>query len=149
MNILPVPGSISLPQKEQERRTGIVSPDREFARFPRRLAEHENVADLDAPLHVARDDATLVPSIEDADLHLDRLARHPRPADDLDHFRGDAVLVRHRVSSSLGPHAFFMARSLAERSSSTGFALPGSKIAIEAVALPRPTATPSSCLLGT
>src|SRR2546430_17573875 len=30
--------------------------------------------------------------------HLDRLARHPRPADDLDHFCGDAVLVRHRLS---------------------------------------------------
>ena len=28
MNIFPVPGSISLPQKEQERRTGIGSPDR-------------------------------------------------------------------------------------------------------------------------
>src|SRR5438034_7670104 len=50
MNILPVPGSISLPQKEQDRRVGIVSPDRELARFPRRLAEHEDVADLDAPL---------------------------------------------------------------------------------------------------
>src|SRR5437870_6143681 len=102
MNIFPVPGSISLPQKEQDRRVGIVSPDRELARFPRRLAEHEDVADLDAPLHVARDDATLVSSIEDADFHLDRFAGHPRPADDLDHFRGDAVLVGHRVSSSLG-----------------------------------------------
>src|SRR5438309_10733582 len=102
MNILPVPGSISLPQKEQDRRVGIVSPDRELARFPRRLAEHEDVADLDAPLHVARDDATLVPSVQYADLHLDRFARHPRPADDLDHFRRDAVLVGHRVSSSLG-----------------------------------------------
>src|SRR5437660_2848541 len=150
MNILPVPGSISLPQKEQDRRVGIVSPDRELARFPRRLAEHEDVADLDAPLHVARDDATLVPSIEDADLHLDRLAGHPRPADDLDHFRGDAVLVGHRVSSfPRTPHAFFIARSLPDRSSSTGFALPGSRIAMEAVAFPRPTATPSSCLLGT
>src|SRR5467141_1093176 len=98
MNILPVPGSISLPQKEQERRTGIVSPDRELARFPRRLAEHEDVADLDAPLHVPRDDAALVPSIEDADLHLDRFARHPGPADDLDHFRGNAVIVRHILS---------------------------------------------------
>src|SRR5438132_4018568 len=65
MNILPVPGSISLPQKEHDRRVGIVSPDRELARFPRRLAEHQNVADLDAPLHVARDAATLVPCIQD------------------------------------------------------------------------------------
>src|SRR5438128_10678987 len=115
MNILPVPGSISLPQNEQDRRVGIVSPDRELARFPRRLAEHEDVADLDAPLHVARDDATLVSSIEDADLHLDRLAGHPRPADDLDHFRGDAVLVGHRVSSfPRTPHAFPIARRMPE-----------------------------------
>src|SRR5256885_1065799 len=102
MNIFPVPGSISLPQKEQERRAGIVSPDRELPRFPRRLAEHEDVSDLDAPLHVARDDPTLVAPVEDADLHLDRFARHARSADDLDHLRGDAVLVRHRVSSFLG-----------------------------------------------
>src|SRR5438552_4012561 len=98
MNILPVPGSISLPQKEQERRAGIGSPDRELAGLAGGLAEHQHIADLDAPLHVPRDDAALVPSVEDADLHLDRLARHPRPADDLDHFCGDAVLVRHRLS---------------------------------------------------
>src|SRR2546427_5240325 len=102
MNIFPVPGSISLPQKEQERRAGIVSPDRELPRFPRRLAEHEDVSDLDAPLHVARDDPTLVAPVEDADLHLDRFARHARSADDLDHLCGDAVLVRHRISSFLG-----------------------------------------------
>src|SRR2546425_3755791 len=98
MNILPVPGSISLPQKEQDRRVGIGSPDREFASLARRLSKHEDVADLDAPLHVARDDAALVPPIEDADLDLDRFARHAGPADDLDDLRGDAVLVRHLPS---------------------------------------------------
>src|SRR5207249_6811968 len=73
MNILPVPGSISLPQKEHERRVGIVSPDRELAGLARGLAEHEDVSDLDAPLHVARDDPTLVAAVEDADLDLHRL----------------------------------------------------------------------------
>src|SRR5713226_1512490 len=86
MNILPVPGSISLPQNEQERRTGIVSPDRELACFACGLAEHEHVPDLDAALHVPRDDAAFVSAIEDAHLDLDRFARHPRAADDLDHF---------------------------------------------------------------
>src|SRR5256712_2542336 len=98
MNILPVPGSISLPQKEQDRRVGIVSPDRELAGLAGGLAEHEDVPDLNAPLHVARDDAALVPPVKDADLDLDRLARHAGPADDLDDLRGDAVLVRHLPS---------------------------------------------------
>src|SRR6266705_1379108 len=98
MNILPVPGSISLPQNEHERRVGIVSPDRELAGLARRLAQHQDVADLDAALHVARDDAALVPTIEDADLDLDRFARHPGAADDLDDLRGDAVIVRHVLS---------------------------------------------------
>src|SRR2546427_242278 len=87
MNILPVPGSISLPQKEHERRVGIVSPDRQLAGLARRLAEHEDVSDLDAPLHVARDDAALVATVEDPDLDLDRFSRHPGPADDLDDLR--------------------------------------------------------------
>src|SRR5256886_11237130 len=98
MNILPVPGSISLPQKEHERRVGIVSPDRELAGLARGLAEHEDVSDLDAPLHVARDDAALVAPVEDTDLDLDRFARHPGPADDLDDLRGNAVIVRHVLS---------------------------------------------------
>src|SRR6267143_5016339 len=102
MNILPVPGSISLPQNEQERRTGIVSPDRELAGFARGLAEHEHVPDLDAALHVPGDDASLVSTVQDAHFDLDRFARHPCAADDLDDFRRDAVLVGHRVSSSLG-----------------------------------------------
>src|SRR2546429_4157773 len=51
MNILPVPGSISLPQKEQERRIGIGSPDRKFPGLTRGLAEHEDVSDLDASFH--------------------------------------------------------------------------------------------------
>src|SRR5881397_586222 len=150
MNILPVPGSISLPQNEHERRVGIVSPDRELAGLARGLAQHQDVADLDAALHVARDDAALVPTIEDADLDLDRFARHPGAADDLDDLRGDAVIVRHVLSLACPRNRhFFIARIFAETSSITGFALPGSRIAIEAVALPRPTATPSSCLLGT
>src|SRR3989442_9591024 len=98
MNILPVPGSISLPQKEQDRRVGIGSPDRELAGLARRLSEHEDVPDLNAPLHVPRNDAALAPPVKDADLDLDRLARHAGPADDLDHLRGDAVLVRHLPS---------------------------------------------------
>src|SRR5881628_565385 len=150
MNILPVPGSISLPQKEHERRVGIASPDRELAGLARSLAEHEDVSDLDAPLHVARDDAPLVAAVEDADLDLDRFSRHPGPADDLDDLRGNAVIVRHVLSLACpGNRHFFIARIFAETSSMTGFALPGSRMAIEAVALPRPTATPSSCLLGT
>src|SRR5213593_1990803 len=150
MNILPVPGSISLPQKEHERRVGIVSPDRELAGLARGLAEHEDVTDLDAALHVARDDTALVPSIEDADLDLDRLSRHPGPADDLDDLRRNAVIVRHVLSLACpGNHHFLIARIFEATSSMTGFALPGSRIAIEAVALPSPTATPSSCLLGT
>src|SRR6266581_3094820 len=150
MNILPVPGSISLPQNEQERRVGIVSPDRELAGLARGLAQHQDVPDLDAALHVARDDATLVPTVEDADLDLDRLARHPGAADDLDDLRGNAVIVRHVLSLACPRNRhFFIARIFAATSSMTGFALPGSRIAIEAVALPRPTATPSSCLLGT
>src|SRR6267143_4156593 len=101
MNILPVPGSISLPQKEQERRIGIGSPDRKFPGLTRGLAEHEDVSDLDASFDVPRDDATLVPAVEDADLDLDGLARHPRAADDLDHFRGDAVLFGHACLTRL------------------------------------------------
>ena len=150
MNILPVPGSISLPQNEHERRVGIVSPDRELAGLARRLAQHQDVADLDAALHVARDDAALVPTIEDADLDLDRFARHPGAADDLDDLRGNAVIVRHVLSLACPrTRHFFIARIFEATSSMTGFALPASRIAIEAVALPRPTATPSSCLLGT
>src|SRR5205809_3420286 len=150
MNILPVPGSISLAQKEHERRVGIVSPDRQLAGLARGLAQHEHIADLDAALHVARDDAALVASIEDPDLDLDRFSRHPRAADDLDDLRGNAVIVRHVLSLACPRNRhFFIARIFAETSSMTGFALPGSRIAIEAVALPRPTATPSSCLLGT
>src|SRR5256885_16323811 len=84
MNILPVPGSISLPQKEHERRVGIASPDRERAGLARSLAEHEDVSDLDAPLHVARDDAPLVAGVEDPGLYLDRVDRHPGPAHYLD-----------------------------------------------------------------
>src|SRR6267143_566057 len=95
MNILPVPGSISLPQKEQERRIGIGSPDRKFPGLTRGLAEHEDVSHLDASFYIPRDDATLVSAVEDADLHLDGFARHPRATDDLDHFCGDAVLVGH------------------------------------------------------
>src|SRR5207247_6482106 len=150
MNILPVPGSISLPQKEHERRVGIVAPDRQLAGLARGLAQHEHIADLDAALHVARDDAALVATVEAPDLDLDRLSRHPRPADDLDDLRGNAVIVRHVLSLAYPRNRhFFIARIFAETSSMTGFALPGSRMAIEAVALPKPTATPSSCLLGT
>src|SRR3989454_7986782 len=150
MNILPVPGSISLPQKEHERRVGIVSPDRQLAGLARGLAEHEDVSDLDAPLHIARDDATLVATVEDPDLDLDRFAGHPGPADDLDDLRGNAVIVRHVLSLPYPRNRhFFIARIFEATSSMTAFALPGSRIAIEAVALPRPTPTPSSCLLGT
>src|SRR2546428_13046337 len=88
MNILPVPGSISLPQKEQDRRVGIGSPDREFAGLARRLSNHEDVADLDAPLHVARDDAALIAPIEDPALDLDPFARHPGPPHDSTDFPG-------------------------------------------------------------
>src|SRR2546426_6158292 len=150
MNILPVPGSISLPQKEHERRVGIVSPDRQLAGLARGLAEHEDVSDLDAPLHIARDDATLVATVEHPDLDLDRFAGHPGPADDLDDLRGNAVIVRHVLSLPYPRNRhFFIARIFEATSSMRGFALPGSRIAIEAVALPRPTAPPSSCLLGT
>src|SRR2546428_5378989 len=55
MNILPVPGSISLPQNEQERRGGIVSPDPEHAGLAGRLPPHQDGADLDAALHASRD----------------------------------------------------------------------------------------------
>src|SRR6266545_2329141 len=95
MNIFPVPGSISLPQKEQERRAGIGSPDRQLAGLAGGLPQHEGVAHLDGSLDVPRDDAALVAAVEHADLDLGGLARHPRPADDLDDFCGDAVLVRH------------------------------------------------------
>src|SRR2546426_535382 len=95
MNILPVPGSISLPQKEHERRVGIVSPDRQLAGLARGLAEHEDVSDLDAPLHIARDDPALVATIEHPDLDLDRFAGHPGPAVALDDLRGNAVVLRH------------------------------------------------------
>src|SRR2546428_6515012 len=150
MNILPVPGSISLPQKEHERRVGIVSPDRELAGLACGLAQHEDVPDLDAPLHVARDDAALVATVEDTDLDFDRFSRPPGPADDLDDLRWNAVIVRHVLSLPCPRNRhFFIARIFEATSSMTGFALPGSRIAIEAVALPRPTATPSSCLLGT
>src|SRR5256712_7532421 len=150
MNILPVPGSISLPQKEHERRVGIVSPDRQLAGLARGLAEHEDVSDLDAPLHIARDDPALVATVEHPDLDLDRFAGHPGPADDLDDLRGNAVIVRHVLSLPYPRNRhFFNARIFEATSSMTGFALPGSRIAIEAVALPRPTATPSSCFLGT
>src|SRR5207244_1297768 len=94
MNILPVPGSISLPQNEHDRRVGIVSPDRELAGLACRLAQHQDVADLDAALHVARDDAALVATVEDADLDLDRFCCHPGPADDLDDLRGNADVLR-------------------------------------------------------
>src|SRR2546428_6775 len=114
------------------------------------LAEHEDVSDLDAPLHIARDDPALVATIEHPDLDLDRFAGHPGPADDLDDLRGNAVIVRHILSLPYPRNRhFFNARIFEATSSMTGFALPGSRIAIEAVALPRPTATPSSCLLGT
>src|SRR3989454_2702079 len=127
MNILPVPGSISLPQKEHERRVGIASPDRELAGLARSLAEHEDVSDLDAPLHVARDVAPLVAAVEDADLDLDRFSRHPGPADDLDDLRGNAVIVRHVLSLACpGNRHFFIARIFEATSSMTGFALPGS-----------------------
>src|SRR3989442_7010219 len=150
MNILPVPGSISLPQKEHERRVGMVSPARELAGLARGLAEHEDVPDLDAPLHVARDDAALVAAVEDSDLDLDRFARHPGPADDLDDLRGNAVIVRHVLSLACPrTRHFFIARIFDATSSMTGFALPGSRIAIEAVAFPRPTSTPTSFLLAT
>src|SRR2546422_3508761 len=150
MNILPVPGSISLPQKEHERRVGIVSPDRQLAGLARGLAEHEDVSDLDAPLHIARDDPALVATVEDPDLDLDRFAGHPGPADDLDDLRGNAVIVRHVLSLPYPRNRhFFIARIFEATSSMTAFALPGSRIAIEAVALPTPTATPRSSLLGT
>src|SRR3989449_11349544 len=149
MNILPVPGSISLPPKEHERRVGIVSPDRELAGLAGGLAEHEDVPDLDAPLHVARDDAAFVAPVEDSHLDLDRLARHPGPADDLDDLRGNTVIVRHVLSLKCPRNRhFFIARIFEATSSMTGFALPGSRIAIEAVAFPRPPATPSPCLDG-
>src|SRR5206468_11013559 len=100
--------------------------------------------------HVERDDAPLLLTIAHADLELERFARPPGAADDLDDLRGDAVIVRHVLSLACPRNRhFFIARIFAETSSMTGFALPGSGIAIEAVALPRPTATPSSCLLGT
>src|SRR5438046_3170020 len=70
--------------------------------------------------------------------------RRPRPLP-----RGCCPRPPSSLRAPPGPRHFFIERSLPERSSSTGFALPGSKIAIEAVALPSPTATPSSCLLGT
>src|SRR3970040_1243824 len=150
MYILPVPGSISLPQKEQDRRRGVVSPHGERAGLAGRLAEHQDVAHLDGPLHVARDDAALVASVEDADLDLGGFARHAGPRADLDDLCGDAVLVRHRSPiSHVWDRHFFRARSFEARSSRRGFAFPASMIATEAVALPRPTATPSSCLLGT
>src|SRR5438445_246565 len=117
MNILPVPGSISLPQKEHERRVGIVSPDRQLAGLARGLAEHEDVPDLDAPLHVARDDAAFVATVEDTDLDLDRFARHPGPADDLDDLRGNAVIVRHVLSLACPrTRHFFIARIFVETS---------------------------------
>src|SRR6266508_5233739 len=95
MSIVPVPGSISLPQKEQERRTGIGSPDRELAGLSGRLPQHEDVAELDGPFDVPRDAAALVAAVEHADFDLRRLAGHPRPADDLADLCGDSVLVRH------------------------------------------------------
>src|SRR5207245_10632173 len=110
----------------------------------------EHMSHLDAALHVARDDAACVASIEDADLDLDRLSCHPGPADDLDDLRGNAVIVRHVLSLACPrTRHFFIARIFEATSSMTGFALPASRIAIEAVALPRPTAPPSSCFLGT
>src|SRR3989304_455256 len=88
MNILPVPGSMSLPQKEQDRRTGMGSPHGEFARLPCRLPKHEGVPDLDGAPHVACDDSPLVAAVEDAHLDLRRLAGHARPADGLHGPRG-------------------------------------------------------------
>src|SRR2546426_5061685 len=150
MNILPVPGSISYAVFCLKKKNGIVSPDRELAGLARGLAQHEDIADLDAPLHVARDDAAFVATVEDTDLDLDRFARHPGPADDLDDLRGNAVIVRHVLSLACPrTRHFFIARIFEATSSMTGFALPASRIAIEAVAFPRPTPTPSSCLLGT
>src|SRR3990170_355770 len=96
MNILPVPGSMSFPQKEQERRTGMGSPHGQLPGLARGLAEHEDVADLDGALRVPGDDPTLVPPVEDADLPLGGLACHARPADDLDDLGRDALVVRHR-----------------------------------------------------
>src|SRR5438445_12939763 len=64
MNILPVPGSISLPQNEHDRRVGIVSPDRELAGLARGLAQRQHVAGLDAGLHVGRDARARVPTME-------------------------------------------------------------------------------------
>src|SRR6266704_1105778 len=110
MNIFPVPGSISLPQKEQERRAGIDSPDRQFAGLAGGLPQHEGVADLDGPLDVPRDNAALVAAVEHADLDLRRLAGHPRPAHDLDDFCGDAVLVRHVPFLFADDRHFFRAR---------------------------------------
>src|SRR5438445_9345878 len=126
MNILPVPGSISLAQKEHERRVGIVSPDRQLAGLARGLAEHEDVSDLGAPLHIARDDAALFATVEDPDLGFDRFAGHPGPADDLDDLRGNAVIVRHVLSLPYPRNRhFFIARIFEATSSMTGFALPG------------------------
>src|SRR3990170_8575548 len=71
MNIFPVPGSMSLPQNEHVRVTGIAgSPHAQLAGLARGLPQDQDVAHGDRALHVPGDDAALVGPRPHADLHL-------------------------------------------------------------------------------
>jgi len=56
----------------------MISPRHEFLSLVRRLAKHENVADLDGAHTIARDYPSLVGAFKDTALNLFRLSVHPR-----------------------------------------------------------------------
>jgi hypothetical protein len=101
-NIFPVPSSMAPPQNEHVR-FSMISPRHEFLSLVRRLAKHENVADLDGAHTIARDYPSLVRAFKDTALNLFRLSVHPRVSYYFDYFcRRCIVVFCHRTSSKIG-----------------------------------------------
>jgi hypothetical protein len=103
MNIKPVPGSISSPEKEHTLRSGTISPHIQLTGFSAGVSEHQDVTDSNRSDDITSDDAADISGVRgivDAYLDLSRFSGHSCSTDYLDHFSGPAVEFYSHVESS-------------------------------------------------
>jgi hypothetical protein len=94
MNIIPVPGSISSPEKLQIRRSGILITPSAGIQLPRLttgIAYHQNIPDSNRAADIPADDSTDIPWIRcviDSNLDLGCFASHAGSSNNLDDLCG-------------------------------------------------------------